>query len=72
MTEQERQAALDAPVKVSYRILPGGSEITFDNANDDYNGIAVFINGEYKTTFTGFLDIAHIETLLSGKAERIS
>lgn len=51
--------------KLSYRIVLGNG-LPRGGADDDYVGLEVFIDGEIKTTFTGFLPEELLRELLSG------
>lgn len=57
-------------MKVSYKIIPNNG-LPRNGCNDDYVGIEIFIDGEIKTTFTGFLDGEALEYLLMGRAEKL-
>lgn len=52
--------------KITYKIIPNAG---LGAAQDDYQGIVIFLNGEYITTFTGFLREDLLRRLLLGGAE---
>ena len=59
--------------EITYKIIPNaGLKYAVNGHPDDYVGLRVYLDGEPKTMFTGFLDESLLRDLLSGKGKDIS
>ena len=58
--------------EITYKIIPNaGLKYEVNDTPDDYVGLQVYLDGEPKTMFTGFLDESLLRDLLSGKGKDI-
>lgn len=61
----------ESNVGLTYKIIPNAGLPSEGRTFDDYVGIEIFIDGEYKSSFTGFLGEDLLRELLNGKGREL-
>lgn len=64
------EAGLEFEKDLTYKIIKNNN-LPYETEPDDYIGLVVYISGEYKTTFTGFLEPDLMRKLLNGEGEEL-